>query len=156
MKSLTPWRPRRELERMEHRMRDLFDRFRDEGFFGAWDWDRPFRKMEGWEPAIESHVENGNLVVKADLPGIDPKEISISVTGNQLTIKGERKEEEKKEEKDYVYRELSYGKFSRTMELPAGVDAGKVKAEYKDGVLKVTMPAPKEIAAKKIQIEAQK
>jgi HSP20 family protein len=156
MKSLTPWRPRRELERMEHRMRDLFDRFRDEGFFGAWDWDRPFRKMEGWEPAIESHVENGNLVVKADLPGIDPKEISISVTGNQLTIEGERKEEEKKEEKDYVYRELSYGKFSRTMELPAGVDADKVKAEYKDGVLKVTMPAPKEIAAKKIQIEAQK
>jgi len=156
MKSLTPWRPRRELERMEHRMRDLFDRFRDEGFFGAWDWDRPFRKMEGWEPAIESHVENGNLVVKADLPGIDPKEISISVTGNQLTIEGERKEEEKKEEKDYVYRELSYGKFSRTMELPAGVEADKVKAEYKDGVLKVTMPAPKEIAAKKIQIEAQK
>jgi HSP20 family protein len=156
MKSLTPWRPRRELERMEHRMRDLFDRFRDEGFFGAWDWDRSFRKMEGWEPAIESHVENGNLVVKADLPGIDPKEISISVTGNQLTIEGERKEEEKKEEKDYVYRELSYGKFSRTMELPAGVDADKVKAEYKDGVLKVTMPAPKESAAKKIQIEAQK
>jgi HSP20 family protein len=141
---------------MEHQMRDLFDRFRDEGFFGAWDWDRPFRKMEGWEPAIESHVENGNLVVKADLPGIDPKEISISVTGNQLTIEGERKEEEKKEEKDYVYRELSYGKFSRTMELPAGVDADKVKAEYKDGVLKVMMPAPKEIAAKKIQIEAQK
>jgi HSP20 family protein len=137
-------------------MRDLFDRFWDEGFFRGWDWDRPFRKLEGWEPAIESHVENGNLVVKADLPGIDPKEISISVVGNRLTIEGERKEEEKKEEKDYVYRELSYGKFSRTMELPAGVDADKVKAEYKDGVLKVTMPAPKEISTKKIQIETQK
>lgn len=154
MKALTPWRPRRELERMEHRMRDLFERFWDEGFFSS--WDRPFRKLEGWEPAIESHVENGTLVVKADLPGIDPKQISISVTGHQLTIEGERKEEEKKEEKDYVYHELSYGKFSRTMELPANVEADKVKAEYKDGVLKITMPAPKELAAKKIQIEASK
>jgi HSP20 family protein len=154
MKALTPWRPRRELERMEHRMRDLFERFWDEGFVGA--WERPFRKLEGWEPAIESHVEDGNLVVKADLPGIDPKDISLSVTGNQLMIEGERKEEEKKEEKDYVYRELSYGKFTRTMELPAGVEADKVKADYKDGVLKITMPAPKEPAAKKIQIEASK
>src|ERR1043165_7081140 len=152
MKSLTPWQPRRELERLENRMRDFLDRFRDEGFFGA--WDRPFRKMEGWEPAIESHVENGNLVVKADLPGIDPKEISLSVHGNQLTIEGERKEEEKKEEKDYVYREVSYGKFLRTVELPAGVDADKVKAEYKDGVLKIIMPAPKQATGKKIQIEA--
>jgi HSP20 family protein len=112
--------------------------------------------LEGWEPAIESHVENGNLVVKADLPGIDPKDISLSVTGNRLTIEGERKEEAKKEEKDYVYRELSYGKFTRTMELPATVEADKVKADYKDGVLKITMPAPKELAAKKIQIEASK
>jgi HSP20 family protein len=139
---------------MEHRMRDLFERFWDEGFLSS--WERPFRKLEGWEPAIESHVENGNLVVKADLPGIDPKDISLSVTGNRLTIEGERKEEAKKEEKDYVYRELSYGKFTRTMELPASVEADKVKADYKDGVLKITMPAPKELAAKKIQIEASK
>jgi HSP20 family protein len=156
MKALTSWRPRRELERLERRMQHFFDRFFDEGSLSSWEWERPFRKLEGWEPAIESHVENGNLVVKADLPGIDPKEISISVTGNRLTIEGERKEEEKKEEKDYVYHELSYGKFSRTMELPAGVDADKVKADYKDGVLKITMPAPKELAAKKIQIEASK
>ncbi|MBI3245467.1 MAG: Hsp20/alpha crystallin family protein [Deltaproteobacteria bacterium] len=154
MKALTPWRPRRELERMEHRMRDLFDQFWDESLFSS--WDRPFRKVDSWEPAIESHVENGNLVVKADLPGIDPKDISLSVTGNQLTIEGERKEEEKKEEKNYLYHELSYGKFSRTMELPAGVEADKVKAHYKDGMLKITMPAPTELAAKKIQIEASK
>jgi HSP20 family protein len=111
---------------------------------------------EEWMPAIESHVDNGNLIVKMDLPGVDPKEVSISVTGNQLTIEGERKREEKKEEKDYSYREVAYGKFSRSMTLPEAVDADKVKAAYKNGVLEVTIPVPKQLAAKKIQIEAQK
>jgi HSP20 family protein len=73
-----------------------------------------------------------------------------------LTIEGERKREEKKEEKDYVYREVAYGKFSRTMTLPEGVDADKIKANYKNGVLEITMPAPKQISSKKIQIEAPK
>ena len=100
-------------------------------------------------------IENGNLVVKVDLPGIDPKDVSISVTGDQLTIEGERKQEKKEEKKDYFYQELSYGKFSRTMPLPQGVDADKVKANYKNGVLEITMPAPKELAPKKIQIEAK-
>jgi HSP20 family protein len=78
------------------------------------------------------------------------------VVGNQLTIEGERKHEEKKDEKDYFYRELSYGKFSRSLALPEGVDPDKVKATFKNGVLEITMPAPKQLAAKKIQIEAQK
>jgi HSP20 family protein len=87
---------------------------------------------------------------------VDPKEVSVSVVGNQLTIEGERKREEKKEEKDYFYRELAYGKFSRSMTVPEGVDPDKVKATFKNGVLEVTLPAPQQLAAKKIQIEAQK
>ena len=101
-------------------------------------------------------MENGNIIVRADLPGIDPKDVSVSVLGNQLTIEGERKQEEKKEEKDYFYREVAYGKFSRTMTLPEGVDASKVKAGYKNGILEVTLPAPKQLESKKIQVEAQK
>ena len=151
MGALTPWRPRRELERIERRMQDLFERF----FGESGEQKRLLWKTEAWMPAVESHVENGNLIVKTDLPGIDPKEVSISVTGNQLTIEGERKQEEKKEEKDYFYHELSYGKFSRSMELPAGVDADKVKARCKDGVLEITIPAPKELASKRVQIEAK-
>lgn len=151
MGALTPWRPRRELERIERRMQDLFERF----FGESGEQKRLLWKTEAWMPAVESHVENGNLIVKTDLPGIDPKEVSISVTGNQLTIEGERKQEEKKEEKDYFYHELSYGKFSRSMELPAGVDADKVKARYKDGVLEITIPAPQELASKRVQIEAK-
>lgn len=97
-----------------------------------------------------------SIIVHADLPGIEAKDVSISVLGNQLTIEGERKQEEKKEEKDYFYRELSYGKFSRTMTLPEGVDANAVKASYKNGVLEVTVPTPKQLESKKIQVEAAK
>ena len=151
MKSLTPWRPAQELETFERRMADLFERF-----FGPWGRERSIWGTEGWAPVIESKVDNGNLIIKADLPGIDPKEVSISVLGNQLTIEGERKREEKKEEKDYFYQEVAYGKFSRSIPLPEGVEADKVKANYKNGVLEITLPAPKQLASKKVQIEVQK
>jgi HSP20 family protein len=136
-------------------MEDMFDRFFGEQRPSLWEMERPVLRGENWMPVIESHVENGNVMVKADLPGVDPKDVSISLTGNQLTITGERKHEEKKEEKDYFYQEVQYGKFTRTLTLPEGVDADKVKAIYKDGVLQITMPAPKTLAAKKIQIEAK-
>lgn len=155
MKALTPWKPMRDLETLRRDMDDVFHRL-TEGFFGPWKRTRSVWGTEGWEPSVESHVENGNLIVKADLPGIDAKEVTISVSGNQLTIEGERKREEKKEEKDYFCHELAYGKFSRTMPLPEGVEADKVKADYKNGVLTITMPAPKQPASKKISIEVQK
>jgi HSP20 family protein len=155
MKALTPWKPRRELETLRQHMDDLFTHM-SERFFGPGERGHSVWGTDALVPAIESHVEKDTLVIKADLPGIDPKEVSISVTGNQLTIEGERKREEKKEEKDYSYREVAYGKFSRTMTLPEGVDADKVKASYKNGVLEITMPAPKQVTGKKIQIEAQK
>jgi HSP20 family protein len=154
MKSLTPWQPMRELESFERRMTDLFDRFQ-ERFFGG-ERPRSVWGTENWMPAIESRVEGDNVVVKADLPGIDPKEVTISVVGNELRIEGERKKEEKKEEKDYFYQEVSYGKFARAIALPEGVDADKIKANYKNGVLEITMPAPKQLASKKVQIEVQK
>ena len=155
MKSVTPWRPRRDLETLQHNMEEMFERLSDR-FFSPGERHRSLWGEEAWAPAVESRVENGNIIVRADLPGIDPKDVSVSVLGNQLTIEGERKQEEKKEEKDYFYREVAYGKFSRTMPLPEGVDASQVKAAYKNGVLEVTLPAPKQLESKKIQIEAQK
>lgn len=152
MRALTPRKPMHEMEAMQRRMEDMFDRF--SGFFGPWDHERPVWDTESWTPALESHMSNGNIVVKADLPGIDPKEVSISVTGNQLKIEGERKQEEKKEDKDYSYQEVRYGKFSRMMTLPDGVDPDQVKANYKDGVLEISMPAPAQMTSKKVEIEA--
>lgn len=153
MRAVAPWRSRRELDPMWRRMENLFERFFDERVFEP--EERGLWSAETWAPSVESHIENGNLKVKADLPGIDPQDISISVLGNQLKIEGERKQEAQKEEKDYFYQELAYGKFARTLPLPQGVNADQVKAQYKDGVLEITMPAPKELTAKKIQIEAK-
>ena len=152
MRAVTPWRPMRELESLRKNMEDAFDSL-TERVFGASPsgWG-----TGGWVPSIESHVANGNLVVKVDLPGIDPKEVTLSVSGQQLRIEGERKREEKKEEKDYYYQEVSYGKFARVVPLPEGTDVEKVKASYKDGVLEITLPAPKGVSSKKVPIETTK
>jgi len=135
-------------------MTELFDRFQ-ERFWGG-ERPRSVWGAENWEPAIESRKENGNIVVKADLPGIDPKEVTISVVGNELRIEGERKQEEKKEEKDYFYQEVAYGKFARMIPLPEGVDVDKITATYKNGVLEITAPAPKQLQSKTVQIAVQK
>jgi HSP20 family protein len=135
-------------------MAELFDRLQ-ERFWGG-ERLRSVWGTEHWEPAIESRQEKGSIIVKADLPGIDPKEVTISVIGNELRIEGERKREEKKEEKDYFYQEVAYGKFARTIPLPEGVDADKITANYKNGVLEITVPAPKQLESKKVQIEVQK
>ncbi len=152
MGALTPWKPRQELEKLQRNMEEMFERLSGR-FFGHREENRSFWGGEPWSPAIESRTENGNLIVKADLPGIDPKEISISIAGDRLTVEGERKHEEKKEEKDYFYREVEYGKFSRTIPLPEGVNADQVKASYKNGVLEITMPTPQQTESKKVQVE---
>jgi HSP20 family protein len=152
MRTLTLWNPLREMALLPRRLETLFDHLTDSAF-APWERDRALWKADGWMPAIEGHVDNGALVIKVDLPGIDPKEVSISVGENRLTIEGERKHEENKEEKDYRYREVAYGKFSRTIALPDGVATDAIKATYKDGVLAITMPAPAAVTAKKIPVE---
>jgi HSP20 family protein len=140
----------RELRRMD----EMFDRLTRE-FFGPGRWERLREEAAVWEPVIECHLDNGNLIVKADLPGIDAKDVNISVLDNELTIAGERKRE-KKEEGQYFYEELPYGKFVRTMTLLDGIDADKIKTAYKNGMLGITMPAPAQLITKKIPIEVQK
>jgi HSP20 family protein len=155
MKALTPRKPRRELDTLSRRMDDMFDRLTREFFSPGW-WERPRAEAAVWEPAIECHLENGHLIVKADLPGVEAKDVNISVVGNQLTIEGERKRDKKEEEAGYFYEELPYGKFARKLTLPDGIDADKIKTAYKNGVLELTMPAPKQLVSKKIPIEVQK
>jgi len=146
MRGLVPWRPFRELERV----------------MSAWESRFP-RLFEGLEeeeiaPPVESYVKEGNLVVRADVPGLDPKDIEISVLHDVLTIKGERKAEKEVKEKDYLRREVSYGAFERRMSLPEGAAADKIQATFKNGVVEVSIPLPKGIEAKKIplQVEAEK
>ncbi|MGO9603592.1 MAG: Hsp20/alpha crystallin family protein [Candidatus Binataceae bacterium] len=145
MGAISPWRPFRELERIARR------------------WESPFRFLEEFEdkqdeifaPAIESYVKDGNLVVRADVPGLEPKDIEVSILGNVLTVKGERKSEQEVKKEDYLRREVSYGAFERRMSLPEGTATDKVKATFKSGVLEITLPMAKEAVAKKVPIEAE-
>ena len=101
-------------------------------------------------PMVESFIRGEELIVRADLPGIDPKHVELSVEGGRLTIKGERKMVDEGEGR--LYREVRYGAFERTIALPPGVDADTVKAAFHDGVLEVTMKVPKGLAPKKVAI----
>ncbi len=147
MRMLAPWRPASHLSTLHHEIDDLFERF-----FG--EPERWF--AHPWEthlfPIVESFIRGEELVVRADLPGIDPKHVELAVERDRLTIKGERKLVDEGKRGEEFYREVSYGRFERIIALPAGVDADSVQATYHDGVLEITMKAPKGIAAKKVPI----
>jgi HSP20 family protein len=133
--------PFRELAR---EMEETFGRF-----FPAWSEER------GWMPAVDMVDEKDEIVVKADLPGLDQKDIEVTVQDGTLTIRGERKEEREEKKEDYFYAERSYGTFMRSLPLPRGVDADKVKATFKKGVLEVRLPKAKEAKGKSVEIKAE-
>ena len=91
-------------------------------------------------PSVDVIDRDGSIIVKAMMPGIEKKDIDISVTKNTLTIKGKTSHEEKEEKGDYYRCEISKGAYMRTLALPADVDEAKVKAKFKDGMLELTMP----------------
>lgn len=146
MFELKKWEPMKEISAIERDMNDLFKRF-----FGT---SRITNWMEGSSfPAIDCYFKEGEFVVHADLPGIDPKDVDISIAGNMLTIKGERKSTVDEKKEGYMMHETSVGLFQRSFTLPEGVDAEKVKATYKNGVLELSMPTAAAALPKKITIE---
>jgi HSP20 family protein len=145
------WSPFREMERFRRDFDEVFNRFLGHR-------TRMEKQRDKLEVAIESYVENEKLVVRVDLPGIDPKDVEISVTGDLLTIRGSRVEKREEKECNFVVKEVSYGSFERSITLPPGVKGDDIKASYKDGVLELTAPVLKELAARKVpvEVEAQK
>lgn len=137
---------------------DVFGRF--DRMFDEWARMMPFRPIgfPHWKEAddflrVEEFREDGTLVVRAALPGIDPdKDVELTVVDGMLCIQAERREEEKREEKGYVHQELHYGSLSRSLPIPAGVTQADIKATYKAGMLEVRIPEPKPEEAKKIPI----
>ena len=128
-----------------HGRPEVFERF--DRMFGDWMSSLPFRRAsESWEEGremiqVEEFEENGELVVRADLPGIDPdKDAEVTVSGGLLRIAAERRQEETTEARGYVRSELRYGKFARTVRLPEGASERDVRARYKDGILEVRLP----------------
>jgi len=131
------------LSRLHNEMDDLFDSF----FRGL---DRPLSGYKAW-PAIDIADKEDSIVVRAEVPGCKADDIDISVYGNKLTISGEKKHEQEKEEKGYYHVESTYGSFRRELTLAADVDQEKINAECKDGVLTVTLP--KAAKAKSIKVK---
>ncbi len=150
-RGITPWRPFRELEEMERRFEDVFGR----PFVPA-AWRRfPIREM-AWAPAVEVFEKEDKYVVRADLPGVKEEDIGVSIEGDTLTIKGEKKSESEIKEESYYCCERSYGSFYRSIALPSMVDAKKIEASYEDGVLEVSLPKAAEVKPKKVTVSAKK
>jgi HSP20 family protein len=106
-----------------------------------------------WRPVVDVAETESDIIVKAEIPGIDPKDVDISITGDTLTLKGEKKEEKENTGKCYHRVESSYGSFNRVITLPASVDVDKVTAEGKNGLLEITLPKKEESKAKKINVK---
>jgi HSP20 family protein len=109
-----------------------------------------------WAPPVDIYETEDAIVLKAELPGIDPKDVEVRVEDNTLYLKGERKYEKEVNEQNYHRIERSYGSFARSFTLPNSIDAEKVKAEYKDGLLTLTMPKREEAKPKTIKIDVTK
>ena len=137
--ALTRWEPFAELGELRGR----FDRVFDELTGG---------RERGWTPAIDVVRDDGNLVMRADIPGFKPEEVKIEVEDDILTVAGEHDETKEEKDKHYLRRERRYGSFSRSIALPPGVDANKIAAQTHDGIVEVTIPLPAKAKKERVTI----
>ena len=107
-----------------------------------------------WAPAADMYETKNEVVVTAELPGLTEKDVHVSITGDLLTIQGERRGEGEVEDASHYRRERWFGKFVRTFSLPVPVETSQIKATYRDGVLTVKLPKSEEIKSKEIKVEA--
>lgn len=141
------WEPFDEMMSMRESMDRLF-----EDFFTR----RP--RTSGplvWQPAVEVFETDNEVVVKAELPGMDPKNVSVTVTGDGLTIKGEAKVEQEDKGRNYYRRELRYGSFQRTIPLPTEVKSEETKAAFRNGILEVKVPKAERVKPKTVRVEVE-
>lgn len=152
MAGLIPWRRSSGsmLEQMQREMDDVFRRF-----FGESALAESETNGLGWAPQVDIEETDKEMVVKADLPGVDPKDIEISLSENTLTLRGEKKEEKEEKDKNYHRVERFAGQFYRRIPLPAQADPEKIEASTANGVVTVTVPKKAEAQAKKITVKPQ-
>ena len=135
---------------LQHEMNRLFDDFFTRDFFLE-----PFRGLGHWSPALDVSETDNSVVVKAELPGMESKDVEVSLSGDVLTIKGEKKEDKEEKTKSFHRVERHYGSFERTLRLPAAVEGEKVQASFKNGVLTVELPKTEEAKKKAIHIKVE-
>jgi HSP20 family protein len=147
---ITRWEPFRDLVSTQERFNQIFN----ETFARAFGDHEPTSRS--WVPAVDIYETDQNLVMKAELPGINPDDVEIRVEDNTLYLKGERKLENEVKEENLHRVERSYGTFTRSFALPSSIDSDKVTAEYKDGILTLTMPKREEAKPRTVKINVLK
>lgn len=145
--NLVKWNPWREMTDWHNRINRFFNedflpgtRLEDESAFNT------------WSPAVDIYDNDDNIVIKAELPGVDKKDVEVELKDRVLTLKGERSYENEVKEENYHRKERVFGRFHRSFMLPEGVADDKIKADFKDGVLKIEIPKPEEHKPKKISV----
>ena len=144
MRTIARWEPFRGVTALQDQINRLFH--------DAFDRTGEQSNLSAWAPAVDIYESEQELVVKADLPDIDPKGLDIRVENNLLTIRGERKFEKKVSEENYLRVERSFGSFARSFTLANTVDTDAIKAEYQNGVLTLSIPKREEAKPKQIKV----
>ena len=142
-RDLMPWRAERDIEQ-------LFENFLGRRPRLFWPWQT--KETEFNTPSVDLYEEKDDIVVKAELPGLERDNIEVNLSDNRLTIKGEKKQEEEVKKENYYRSERSYGSFIRTLELPREVQTDKVKAAFKNGVLEIRLPKTEEAKKKETKV----
>jgi HSP20 family protein len=144
------WEPFRDLmtsqREFDRLFREAFNPFMGEGDMST----------RTWAPPVDIYETENDIVLKAELPGVDPKDVEVRVEDSTLYLKGERKFEKEVKDENYHRVERSYGSFARSFSLPSSINAEKVKAEYKDGLLTLTLPKREEAKPRTIKIDVNK
>jgi len=148
MSNLTRWEPAREMLTL----REAMDRLFDDAF------TRPLSVRDGWtmaSPAIDMYQTDNEVVVKASIPGLKAEDVQINVSGDVLTLKGEVKQEEERQDKAWHIREHRFGSFERSIALPTDVKSDKAEAMFENGILTITLPKADEVKPRTINIKAK-
>ena len=141
--AIVRWDPFRDLENLRENVNKLFQE----------SMGRPSRESSAsWAPPVDVMEDEDKIVLRAEVPGMQKEDIDIEMTGDTLTIKGERKFENEEKQKDYVRIERAYGQFQRSFTIGVPVKANKVKANYQNGILEITIPKAEETKPKKVEI----
>lgn len=144
---LMKWTPFREMMNIPSHFDSLFDDF----FYPSRRLGREAGEWN-WNPVVDVYEDEHNIVLKAELPGVDKEQVTVDVEDGTLTLKGEKAAENQVEEDKYHRRERFYGRFQRSFRLPADVDLDKIKAQFKDGVLRIEVPKPESQKPKQITV----
>jgi len=147
MMNLVRWNPWKEMSVLQNRINHLLN----EPFLPSGQEEDEL-SLGAWYPVVDMFDDDDKMVIKAELPGMDKKDFSVDIKDRVLTLSGERNYDHEVKEENYYRRERTYGKFKRSFHLPVDVDADKIKADFKDGVLRVEIPKPEAQKPKQITV----